>query len=109
MTPEAWATNLGALAAASYAGWQSYQAKKAAREGREETAPILEQTRDAAIEASARSLPTSNGFARHTAESLAQLLDGQVEIRATLESQGRTIERVVDRLDRHIDRANEPR
>jgi hypothetical protein len=84
MTPEAWATNLGALGAATYAGWQSYQAKKAAKEGRELTAPVLEETREAAQAAAERSLPTANGYARATTEALARIEQNQRDDRKLL-------------------------
>lgn len=69
MTPEGWATNLGAILAAGYAGWQSYQAKKAARAGEG-------QARQANVQATVaadRSEPTSNGYATSTKESLSRI------------------------------------
>jgi hypothetical protein len=79
MTPEAWGTNLGALAAALVAAQQAYKARQ---EGKK---------------AADRSLPTSNGFAK-------KVLDSNARQESRMDDFGRRLVRIEDRLDAHLDR-----
>lgn len=62
MTPEAWATNLGAMFAAGYAAWEASRARRSAG-----------SANDNAELAATRSEPTSNGFARGVLDRLDRI------------------------------------
>lgn len=97
MTPEAWGTNLGAIAAAGFAGWQSWQVRRrgATREQLTEVGDRATTAAKAAAQA-VKDAPTANGFAPKVLTSLEKLETGQAELKADVAV-------VRQRLDGHID------